>query len=106
MKKAKPVKAKKTARKAKASKTKTRKSAAKPSASQRASVLVAQAKQVVSDRMADNRLLEAAAQQYTRLLKEVSRRKKQLSAEKQVALEIGEKILAKAKEVSSSLVRK
>ncbi len=70
------------------------------------STLVAQAKQVVASRVADNRLLEVAAQQYTRLLKELGRRKKKLSQDKQVAIEIGERILAKAKEVGATLVRK
>lgn len=89
MKKSKAVKTKKTVRKTKKKAT-----------------LVKQAQQAVASRVADNRLLEVASQQYTRLLKELSRRKKKLSQDKQVAIEIGERILAKAKEVSATLVRK
>ena len=94
MKKSKAVKAKKTVKRA-------TKKTAKKSAN-----LVDQAKKVVASRVADNRLLEVAAQQYTRLLKELGRRKKKLSQDKQVAIEIGERILAKAKEVGATLVRK
>ena len=98
MKKSKAVKAKKTV-------TKKAKKITKKVINKK-STLVDQAKKVVANRVADNRLLEAASLQYTRLLKELARRKKQLSQDKQVAIEIGERILAKAKEVGSTLVRK
>lgn len=86
------------------------KKAPKSKKASKARGLVAQAKKAVEDavvsRVADTRILEMAAAQYSRLLKEVARRKKQLSQEKQMAFELGEKILARAKEVSSSLVKK
>ena len=105
----KPSLMKKTAQKTKQRskvKTKSRSIAqSRPSARKKSSI-VSKAKKVVQQRLNDNRLLEIAAAQYSRLLKELNRRKLQLSDDKKTAFEIGERILAKAKQVSASLVKK
>jgi hypothetical protein len=54
----------------------------------------------------DRSLLQIAADQYSRLLQEVERRRKRLDKDRKAALEMGERILERAKAVSASLVRK
>lgn len=56
--------------------------------------------------LVDRSLLEIAAQQYSKLLRELARQRKNLDKDRQAALKVGERILERAKEVSASLVRK
>jgi hypothetical protein len=54
----------------------------------------------------DHRLLDIATQQYARVLREVKKGKKRLDDEKKLALQLGERIIAKAREVKASLTSK
>lgn len=56
--------------------------------------------------LVDRSLLEIAADQYSKLLRQLARQRKRLDKDRQTALEVGERILERAKEVSASLVRK
>ena len=54
----------------------------------------------------DQRILNIAGDQYDKVRKQIGRRKQQLDLEGRVALELGERILGRAKEVRASLLTK
>lgn len=103
----------KTKAKAKAAGPKARKVMAKPLARRSLSAhtvaLTDKARKVVRAGFAelvDRSLLEIAADQYSKLLRQLARQRKRLDKDRQTALEVGERILERAKAVSASLVRK
>lgn len=102
--------AKKATVKASAAKTATSKAAPKARKLSAHTVsLTDKARKVVRAGIAelvDRSLLEIAAQQYSKLLQQLARQRKNLDKDRQAALKVGERILERAKEVSASLVRK
>ncbi len=104
---------KKKTTKTKPAATKSRKATAKPVARRSLSAhtvsLTDKARKVVRAGFAelvDRSLLEIAADQYSKLLRQLARQRKRLGKDRVAALEVGERILERAKEVSASLVRK
>jgi hypothetical protein len=104
-KKAAPRAAKKTAKKSVAS--------VKKSAATKKTTLAGKAQRIVKTRLTellDRRLLEIASKQYARVLREVAKGRKRIDRriddEKKLALQLGERIIAKAREVKASLTSK
>jgi hypothetical protein len=101
------VKAKstKTARTAKTKAAKTTKVANAVKAAKSQPGKLAKSVSAKLSSLLDRRLLDIASKQYARVLREVKKGKKIIDDETKVAIQLGERIIAKAREVKASLTK-
>lgn len=105
--------ARKPAKKAGAKKTAVKKATVKARVKTEVKKAANKAQKVVAERLTellDRRLLEIATKQYARIAREVAKGRKRLDRkiddEKKLAVQLGERIIAKAREVKETLIRK